>query len=523
MFLNFASVRHFAAALVALLLVSCSAPVSVHPTKPIPPAGAVEKVADTEHRLASIREAFQQYASGDSSALIRYNYEVARLIEDLGKHKVDPWSVPLVLSGSSGIKTLKTTFPADIDPTESKLFPADFLKFRGKYAHEQSIVQGVGAPMVAVKSFAGLGHRVFRKDLPLRNLTAVVRFDGDVATLNLIDPYQTEVTQFAGSNRTLSADYSAAVMLGMSKARIDKLGIRRLIWPARYDDTTHLNFLQPYDPKRIPVLMVHGLDSTPATFAPLYFKLLEDPKIREHYQFWIFSYPSGYAYPYSASLLRRELDAVQSEFPENKEIIIIGHSMGTLLARLMVTDAGEELWVDTFGKSVSETKISGRSRDRLESTLVFEKRPEINRAIFISGPHRGSELAADWVGRLFTRLIRLPGTIADIRNAVVSAATVDPSALMIADSPNSIATLDPTNPFVEAINKIPVAPNVTFHSIMGDRGKGDTPDSSDGVVPYWSSHLDGAASEKIVPSGHPAHQHPVGIEEVQRILIDHLK
>jgi hypothetical protein len=37
------------------------------------------------------------------------------------------------------------------------------------------------------------------------------------------------------------------------------------------------------------------------------------------------------------------------------------------------------------------------------------------------------------------------------------------------------------------------------HSIIGDRGKGDTPNSSDGVVPYWSSHLATAKSEKIVP------------------------
>ena len=271
------------------------------------------------------------------------------------------------------------------------------------------------------------------------------------------------------------------------------------------------------------MLFVHGLDSTPATFAPLYFNLLEDREIRERYQFWVFSYPSGYAYPYSATLLRRELDKVQKEFPQNKEIVIVGHSMGTLLSRLMVTDAGEELWIDAFGKPVSETKISGASREMLEETLVFENRPEIRRAIFISGPHRGSDLAIDWVGRFFSKIIRLPATIADVRDAVVSVATADAAAINIAASPNSIDSLSPTNSFVLAINKIPVAPGVEFHSIMGDRGKGDTPDSSDGVVPYWSSHLEGAASEKIVPSGHPAHQNPEGMAEVGRILHLHLK
>jgi hypothetical protein len=54
---------------------------------------------------------------------------------------------------------------------------------------------------------------------------------------------------------------------------------------------------------------------------------------------------------------------------------------------------------------------------------------------------------------------------------------------------------------------------------MGDRGKGDAPNSSDGVVPYWSSHMDGAKSELIVPSAHSAHQNPQAIQEVRRILM----
>ena len=90
-------------------------------------------------------------------------------------------------------------------------------------------------------------------------------------------------------------------------------------------------------------------------------------------------------------------------------------------------------------------------------------------------------------------------------------------------APNSIGTLSPDNPFVLAVNKLPIVSRVPYHTIVGDRGKGDTPDSSDGVVAYWSSHLDGAASEKIVPSGHGSHENPEGIEEARRILHLHLK
>jgi len=189
----------------------------------------------------------------------------------------------------------------------------------------------------------------------------------------------------------------------------------------------------------------------------------------------------------------------------------------------MVTNAGDRIWRDLFGRPPSETKVTGASRHLLEDSLVFEHRKEIHRAIFISTPHKGSIFASNWIGRLGSRLVRIPGFLADTRNAVASLVTVDAASLQLDRAPNSIDTLAPNNRFVLSMNKLPIAPGVTYHSIMGDRGKGDTPNSSDGVVAYWSSHLDGAASEKIVPSNHGAHQNPEAIEEVRRILKLHLK
>lgn len=113
--------------------------------------------------------------------------------------------------------------------------------------------------------------------------------------------------------------------------------------------------------------------------------------------------------------------------------------------------------------------------------------------------------------------------MADVHSAALSVASADIAGLTIQSAPNSIGTLSPNNPFVQEINKYPITPRVPFHTIVGDRGKGDTPESSDGVVPYWSSRLDGAVSEKIVPSGHSSHQDPDGIEEARRILLLHLK
>lgn len=509
--------------LAAVLLSHCTAPVSVRMEKPIAPVGSSVAAQGIDHHLATIRDAHDRVRRGDDSAIPAYNYAVARLVEELERSGADPWSGAITCTGTSGTFRLRGTRPVGSNPLANKLIPTDSLDFRGEIAELKSNVDGLGAPVVEVGALDKLGRQKLRDNLPLRNLTAVVRFDGDLAKLELVDPYQVERISLDGRERRLSADYGAAIMLGMSKARVDKLGLVRLLRPSRYNDTANLNFMQPYDPKRIPVLFVHGLDSTPATFAPMYFRLLQDPAIRKNYQFWVFSYPSGYPYPYSASLLRRELDEVKREYPGHKNMVIVGHSMGSLISRLMVTDAGDKLWIKAFGHRPSDTRFTGHSRDLLLKSLVFEDRKEIDRAVFYSGPHRGSMLATNWVGRTASRLVKMPGLIADVRNVALSAATADVAGLAMQNAPNSIGTLSPTNPFVVEINKVPIASRVPYHSIMGDRGKGDTPDSSDGVVAYWSSHLDGAVSEKVVPSGHGSHENPEGIEEARRILLLHLQ
>jgi len=114
--------------------------------------------------------------------------------------------------------------------------------------------------------------------------------------------------------------------------------------PEKYAHTARLTCLQDYDPNRIPVIFVHGLQDTPASWAPMINTLREDPDIRRRYQFWVFSYPSGYPYPYSAALLRKELDSVDRAFPNHKGIVLVGHSMGGMVSRLMITDVGDKLW-----------------------------------------------------------------------------------------------------------------------------------------------------------------------------------
>ncbi len=247
--------------------------------------------------------------------------------------------------------------------------------------------------------------------------------------------------------------------------------------------------------------------------------LREDPDIRRRYQFWVFSYPSGYPYPYSAALLRKELDSVDRAFPNHKGIVLVGHSMGGMVSRLMITDVGDKLWRVYFGKSPAETNIPGSTKELLEESLIFNHRPEVRRIIFICSPHRGANMASNWIGRIGSMLVKPPVFLASIPMSTLTAvATSNPTAMQLNRMPNSIDTLAPNNRFVLEINKFPITSGIPFHTIEGDRGRGDAPNSSDGVVPYWSSHLEGAQSELVVPSKHSAHRNPQAIAEVRRIL-----
>ena len=243
-----------------------------------------------------------------------------------------------------------------------------------------------------------------------------------------------------------------------------------------------------------------------------------DKEIRRNYQFWFYSYPSGYPYPYSALILRQELDAIEKKFPIRKKMVVIGHSMGGCISRTLITDTGNKLWMEGFGKPPEQTEMPAGSKHLLEQAIILKHRPEIGRVIFMSTPHRGSELASNWIGRIGSRLVKTPVKMLTIGKTIREAMTPDPAALQWKRLPNSVDTLAPNNRFVVAINKIPITPGIPYHTIVGDRGKGDTPSSSDGVVAYWSSHLDGARSEFIAPCNHSSPLNPQAIAEVHRIL-----
>src|SRR5205085_4143820 len=136
-----------------------------------------------------------------------------------------------------------------------------------------------------------------------------------------------------------------------------------------------------------------------------------------------------------------------------------------------------------------------------QKELFFHHRPEIGRVIFIAAPLRGSDLANSWLGRLSANIIRPAQIAAEASREMLRLTSIKENELKPKRRANSVDTLSPKSRFVNAINAIPITPGVPYDTIIGDRGRGDSPNSSDGYVPYWSSHMAGAQTEHIVPSG----------------------
>jgi thioesterase domain-containing protein len=245
-----------------------------------------------------------------------------------------------------------------------------------------------------------------------------------------------------------------------------------------------------------------------------------DPTLRGRYQCWVFGYPTGNPPAYSALRLREELAKVKQRYPNSRDYVLVGHSMGGLISQMQVKNIDRDAW-NLIGKKKAQQFFNTVPTDSLVNrAVIFQANPNIDRVVFICTPHRGSKMAIGTVGELAMRLIALPANL-----TVQFTSAVSESVGMLAGTgrrlPNSVSGLSPKNPTLKVLDSRPMT--VPHHSIIGDRGKGDTPLSSDGVVEYWSSTMRSAQSEKIVPCPHGACEMPETISELQRILHLHLK
>jgi pimeloyl-ACP methyl ester carboxylesterase len=359
------------------------------------------------------------------------------------------------------------------------------------------------------------------------------------AVLELYDPLENAQVDGAGVEAPLETDLSTPLAHFLSQPAFDENMVSNLglLHPEKAEQLTGLYMLEPFDPTKIPVVMVHGLWSSPVTWMEMFNDLRSDPAIRGRYQFWFYLYPSGQPFWFSAARMREDLAHMRVALdPQRRDaaldqMVLVGHSMGGLVAKLQTVDSGNEFWRTLSDKPFADMQADAEIRDGLAETFFFAPNPSIRRVITIGTPHRGSEVANDlakWLGR---KLIDVPAKMMQGRNELIAH---NPEYFR-PDAPlnvtNAIDSLSPKSAILPVLLEAPAGPWVKYHNIIGEAPHQGVSGAAtkwlagdgDGVVSLASAQLEGAASQIVVPSDHQmVHRHPQSILEVRRILLQHL-
>lgn len=411
-----------------------------------------------------------------------------------------------------------------------KILLADQFRVRGLSMRNRE--PGLGTPLICVQPVNE--ELDLRPAVPATMLLRIPRTLSDFTN----GPAACSLEFYSALNRTtveigqtqvpLELDLTTYRAYTLTQSRVWDLGRLQFLAPSeRIKSRLILN--QPFDPNRIPVVLVHGTFSSPVTWAEMGNTLLADPELRRRYQFWSFMYGSGNPLIQSVAELRDTLTAEVAKLdPQGtnaalRDMVVIGHSQGGLLTKATAVDTGDVIWRMVSTNRLEDVKATEGQRKELEQRFFLKPLPFVGRVIFIATPHRGSYLSVSFVRNLAQRFVSFPGAMKARSQELMKLMSGSESAgFLKGKMPTSLDSMSPKNPALLAMAEIPVRPPIKANSIIAAEGDGDYHKSRDGLVTYQSSHVDYAESEFIVRSFHSCLDNPATIEEVRRILHVHL-
>lgn len=396
----------------------------------------------------------------------------------------------------------------------------------------RNIQSGLGTPLVAV---AKPTEKI--KMSRCTAATAFLRIEGGPAdlarnqcraTLELYSPYTTNTVRVGSHTVPLETDTTASLAYALNQSFVWSLGNVQFL-SAEEMIPSDVYLTRPYQPGLVPVVFVHGTFSSPIWWAEMLNTLSADPVLGKRCQFWYFIYNSGNPVVYSANRLREALAAKVKELdpegrdPALQQMVVIGHSQGGLLTKLTATDTGDRLWRVVNTNGLETLNLSQTQQDLIRKYLFYKPLPFVKEVVFISTPHRGSYLAGGFTRGLARRLVSLPRNVVDQGKELVGVKEKLGLPRQLKGIPTSLDSMRPENPFMLTLAEIPTAPGLKAHSIIAVQGNGDYHQGKDGLVKYSSAHVDYAESEFIVRSFHSCQDKPATIEEVRRILREHIE
>lgn len=431
----------------------------------------------------------------------------------------------------------------DVEDFERFEFVSDF-EVEG--LPSSGLTYGLGVPLIAVRrrgdpSDAREKYYPDGLSFPVTALARVVETEECCAEnrhqciLELHDPLAARDLRLADRLVPLQTDLSTslAYFLDSPQFRETSQATLGLLNPQETQKHRGIYMLEPFDPTRIPVIMVHGLWSSPITWMPMFNDLRSFEELQKNYQFWFYQYPTGQPFWLSATQMRADLSELRQTLDPNRIYealdysVFVGHSMGGLVSRMQTIESSDHFWKILSDKPFKEVQGDPEVIGKLREAAFFTPNRDIRRVVTIGTPHRGSEYANDttkWLGR---KLIKLPAMMVATGQQLISQ---NPGVFRnqeLLTTNTSIDSLSPDSPVFPAMLRARPGPWTQYHNIVGKvptRGFfGIKEATGDGVVEVESARMTDVVSEIDVPSEHQnIHRHPKAIFEVRRILLSHL-
>lgn len=339
--------------------------------------------------------------------------------------------------------------------------------------------------------------------------------------IELFNPYTQKYVDIHQQKYILTANYSVPFAYWLAENKLGSTGYLTLLDKTERLRMPHVYMLEPYQPNKKVIVLIHGLASSPETWVNLTNNILRDKALRENFQVWQVFYSTNMPIVESCyqihALLKQAFAQVQPNSRSASDAVLIGHSMGGVISRLLISEHDISEQVIPLLNYEQYTRL--QQYPVIKERFQFHSDLPIGRAIFIAAPHRGSELSDRWYMELVKKMVKLPITFFNQVDIQLNGSSSTKG--MVQSGPDD---LSPKSRFMALTSNIMPVSTVPYHSIIGNhRQTNDIHDMSDGIVPYSSSHLEQAVSEKIIKGNHSVHEEAETLLELRRILRLHLE
>ena len=476
---------------------------------------------------AAGRRALAQDPAHTGEALRWYNLCTAHLLDDVFDRDADGWTSRTLKFGDESMSLVIKPMPASLQGP-LQVVPAAGVTIPESFGVRHS-VPGIGVPLVVAARRCNDKPlcKLYPPEGVSRAATAWIDVDEqDRLSLHITDP-QRDPDIVVGSRRyPLARDTTAPYAYLFDQSQLKRLAVWNLIGGKQIGLRQGLYLLEDYDPQKTPIVMIHGLGASPLIWGKLTNRIMGTPELRARYQIWHVVYQTDA--PLLVSRLRVQqfldqgwklLDPAGTD-PARQHMVLIGHSMGGVIARLLSADSGDLLWRTAFTVPPEKIEANADDLDMLKRLFFFHPYPGVAQAIFLAAPHLGSPVSDRLIGRIAVLVLNPRGPELDALRRVANKdpAAVQSNVLAVYQSAglSSVSTMRNSQPVSRASQGLMPAPGIRYYTIAGDLPGASV--RGDGIVPLSSAVIPGAVSTTIVASGHKLYNNPEAVDTVIGIL-----